>query len=127
MLEQRQLTRRKFSYYMRVIDDKTGELVGHWTDISSGGFRLETLKPIPQDKDFRFRIDLSSEIANKTSMIFGARCRWCQKDDFDPNLYIVGFQVVKLPPDDLKIFKNMFEKYGSEYNNGNVSTDYFWK
>jgi hypothetical protein len=127
MLEQRQVTRRKFSYYMLVMDDQTGELVGHWTDISPGGFRLESLKPIPQNKEFRFRIELSSEIANKNSMVFGARSRWCQKDAFDPNLYIVGFQVVRLAADDFKIFKNMFEKYGSESSSGNASTDYLWK
>ena len=109
MLEQRRLARRKFSYYMRVIDDETGELVGHWTDISPGGFRLETSKPIPEDTVFRLRIDLSSEIANKTFMVFGARSRWCQKDAFDPNLYVVGFQIARLPPDDSKIFKSMFE------------------
>jgi hypothetical protein len=127
MLEQRQLTRRRFSYYMLVMDDQTGELVGHWTDISPGGFRLESLKPIPLNKDFRFRVDLSSEIANKTSMVFGARSRWCQKDSFDPNLYVVGFQVVRLAADDFKIFKNMFEKYGSESNSGSTNTDYLWK
>jgi hypothetical protein len=127
MLEQRQLVRRKFSYYMLVIDDTTGELVGHWTDISPGGFRLESLKPIPKDKDFRFRIDLTSEIANKSYMVFSARSRWCQKDAFDPNLYIVGFQVAKLPPDDFRIFKSMFEKYGSEEKNANSSTDYLWR
>jgi hypothetical protein len=127
MVEQRQLTRRKFSYYMLVMDDQTGELVGHWTDISPDGFRLESLKPIPQNKDFRFRIDLSSEISNKSSMIFGARSRWCQKDAFDPNLYVVGFQLAQLPPDDLKIFTRMFEKYGSQDNNGNFTTDYLWR
>lgn len=127
MLEQRQLSRRIFSYYMLVFDDKTGELVGHWTDISPGGFRLETVKPIPINVDFRLRIDLSGGIANKTFMVFGARSRWCRKDDFDPNLYVAGFQIAKLPPDDSRIYKSMFEKYGSQSNNGNFTTDYLWK
>ncbi len=127
MLEQRKLTRRTFSYYMLVFDDKTGELVGHWSDISPSGFRLETIKPVPQDVDFRFRIDLSREIANKSYMTFDARSRWCQKDDFDPNLYDAGFQIGKLPPDDFKIFKSMFEKYGSQNGNVNYSNDYLWK
>ena len=127
MLEQRQLTRRIFAYYMLVHDDKTGELVGHWSDISPGGFRLETLKPISQNVDFRFRIDLSSEIANKSSMVFGARSRWCRKDAFDPNLYVVGFQVANLSPDDSRIFERMFEKYSSHGSNSYFSNDYLWK
>lgn len=127
MLEQRQLTRRTFAYYMLVFDDKTGELVGHWADISPGGFRLETLKPVPQDVDFRFRIDLSGEISGRSFLVFNARSRWCQKDAFDPNLYVVGFQLAQLPPDDLKIFTRMFEKYGSQDNNGNFTNDYLWR
>jgi hypothetical protein len=106
---------------MLVRDDQTSELVGHWTDISPGGFRLESLKPILQGKDFRFRIDLSSEIANKSFMVFGARSRWCQKDAFDPNLYVAGFQIAPLPPDDFKIFTRMFEKYGSQESNGYIN------
>ena len=124
MIEHRQLARRRFSYYMLVRDDTTGELVGHWADISPSGFRLETLNPVPQNKDFRFRIDLSSEIARKSSMVFSARSRWCQKDPLDPNLYEVGFQISPLPPDDSMIFKSMFEKYGSQDWNGDFPTAY---
>jgi hypothetical protein len=127
MLEQRQLTRRKFSYYLLAFDDKTGELVGHWTDISPGGFRLETLKPVPQDADFRFRIELSGEISRKGAMIFNARSRWCQQDSFDPNLYVAGFQIANLPPDDSKIFARIFERYGSKVSNGNSTNNYLWK
>ena len=127
MLEQRRLARRKFSYYMRVIDDETGELVGYWSDISPGGFRLETLKPISQDTVFRFRIALSNEIANKTFMVFGARSRWCKKDAFDPNLYFVGFQIARLPSDDSTIFMSMFEKYGSQDSNANYTADHLWR
>jgi hypothetical protein len=127
MLEQRQLTRRKFSYYMLVYDDKTDKLVGHWTDISPGGFRLETINPIPLNTDFHFRIELSYEIANKSYMTFNARSRWCHQDDFDPNLYIAGFQIAELPPDDYKIFKSMFEKYGSTDSSRNSTGDYLWR
>lgn len=127
MLEQRQLTRRIFSYYMLAFDDKTGELVGHWTDISAGGFRLETLKPIPEDTIFRFRIDLSGEISGRSVMVFNARCRWCQQDPFDPNLYVAGFQVVNLTPDDSRIFGRMFERYGSQGSSENSTEDYLWK
>ena len=127
MLEQRELTRRIFAYYMLVYDDETGELIGHWTDISPKGFRLETLKPIPKDTDARFRIDLSGEISGKGFMVFKARSRWCQQDPFDSNLYVAGFQVVNLSPDDSRIFGRMFERYGSQGSNENSTEDYLWK
>jgi hypothetical protein len=112
---------------MLVYNDETGELVGHWKDISPGGFRLETLKPIPQNLVFRFRIELSNDIANKSSMIFGARSRWCKQDDFDPNLYDVGFQIARLSPDDSRIFQSMFERYGSQDINANSTNNFFWR
>ncbi len=127
MVERRRLPRRNFSYYMRVMNENTGELVGHLADISTGGFRLETAMPIPQNRDFYFRIELPNDIANKTHMVFGARSRWCQKDRFDPALFDVGFQIINMMPGDFEIFARMFEKYGSQSTTHNSTADYLWK
>jgi hypothetical protein len=126
MVERRKLSRRNFSYYMRLMNDKTGELVGHLTDISTNGFKVDSLKVIPANVDFSFRIELTGEVANKTYMVFGARSRWCEHDRFDPNSYNVGFQITNITPADLEIFSRMFEKYGSRGVN-NTSLDYLWK
>jgi len=37
-MERRKRDRRDFSYYMRVMNENTGELVGHLADISISGF-----------------------------------------------------------------------------------------
>ena len=113
MDERRNLDRKDFSYYMRLIDNDTQELVGHLVDISSGGFKLDSQSPIPVNKDFRFRLDLTSEVANKPSMVFMARSKWCEIDPLDPLLYNVGFQLVNIAPGDLEIFNRMMEKYGT--------------
>jgi hypothetical protein len=114
MDERRNLDRKDFSYYMRLIDNDTQELVGHLVDISSGGFKLDSQNPIPINKDFRFRLDLTSEVANKPSMVFMARSKWCEVDPLDPLLYNVGFQLVNIAPGDLEIFNRMMEKYGTQ-------------
>jgi len=113
MYGQRHVARRLFSHYMLVYDDMTGKLLGHWIDIGPGGFRLETLRPVAPGEDFRFRVDLSNDMIDKASMVINARSRWCQRHDFDLNLYDAGFQIGELPPDDAKIFNFMFERYGS--------------
>jgi len=112
--ERRKLNRKDFSYYMRLIDSDTQELVGHLVDISSGGFKLDSQNPIPPNKDYRFRMDLTSEVANKPSMVFVARSKWCEVDPLDPFLYNVGFQLVNISPGDIEIFKRMMEKYGTK-------------
>ncbi len=126
MPERRRLDRRTFSYYMRLMNERTGELIGHLADISTGGFKMESLKPIASDVDYRFRIELTSDIANVPFMVFGARSKWCQRDHIDNNTFNVGFQITDMNPGDVEIFSRMFEKYGSKTNRGN-DQDYLWR
>lgn len=107
--------RREFVYYQPVIDYETQQIAGHLTDISAGGFRLDCKTPFPIDKDFRFIIKLSMEVADKPAMIFTARSKWCKVDALDPYLYNVGFQLIQISPEDLKIFQRMMEKYGRDH------------
>ena len=123
MPERRKLDRRTFSYYMRLMNDKTGELVGHLADISTGGFKMESLKPIPLNMDFKFRIELTSEVADVPFIVFGARSKWCRRDHIDYSTYNVGFQITDMSRTNLEIFSRMFEKYGSK-NNQSDPTDY---
>lgn len=120
MNERRNIERKGFSYYMQLTDNDTQELVGHLADISSGGFKLDSQAPIPIDKDYRFRMDLDSEIATKPFMTFLARSKWCQVDPLDPFIYNVGFQLVNIAPPDLEIFIRMMEKYGSKVQNQRI-------
>ena len=114
MDERRNRERKDFSYYMRLVDNDTQNLVGHLVDISSSGFKLDSQAPIPIDKDFRLRMDLTSEVANKPAMVFVARSKWCQVDPLDPFIYNVGFQLVNISPADLEIINRMIEKYGKK-------------
>lgn len=114
MSERRNIERKEFSYYMRLVDDSTQELVGHLMDISSGGFKLDSQKPISPNKDFRLRMDLTSEVADKPTMTFVARSKWCEVDPLDPFVYNVGFQMINITPADMDIITRMMEKYGKK-------------
>lgn len=106
--------RREFYYYKKLIDLDTQEVVGHMADISSGGFKLDCSNPIPVNRDIRFSMSLTSEVADKPHMTFVARSRWCRVDPLDPYLYNVGFQLLTIAPSDLVIFHRMLEKYGRD-------------
>ena len=54
--DRRKLLRRNLSYYMRVLDEVSGKLIGHLSDISTGGFKLDCSRPVPLKKDFRLRL-----------------------------------------------------------------------
>jgi hypothetical protein len=130
MAERRQVDRRQFSYYMRVTDESTGHLLGHLTDISSGGFKLDCQKAVIPNARYALHIDLTPEVAQKQFMIFSAISRWCERDRLDPTSFNVGFQILEMTPGDLDIFTRMFEMYGTKQNsnsNRNSKQDYLWR
>ena len=114
MADKRKINRRDFTYYMQVTDDQSKQRIRYLTDISTGGFRLDTSKQIPSGQDFRMQIQLTAEVADKTSMSFVARSKWCHPDHVDPNTYNVGFEIVAMTPSDMQVFQRMFDKYGAE-------------
>lgn len=128
--ERRKLNRRYFSYYMRVMDELTGRIVGHLLDISTGGFKLDCQTAIPPNKDFRLRLDLPGDLSANSFMVFSARSKWCRPDDVDPTTFNVGFQITQMMPGDFEIFSRIFERYGSQ-GESNVSKkksdDYLWR
>jgi len=114
MADKRKIDRRDFTYYMQVKDESTKEIVGYLSDISTGGFKLDSDKKIPVGQDFRLQIELTPDVADKTSMTFIGRSRWCHNDHIDPTTFNVGFEIVNMAPGDIEIFNRMFEKYGSQ-------------
>lgn len=125
----RKLNRRAFTYYMQVTDDVTKQLVGYLSDISTGGFKLDCDKKLPIGQDFRLSVQLTAEIADKTSMTFIARSKWCHPDHIDPTSFNVGFEIINMAPSDVVIFQRMFEKYGSQNaaQKKGSADDFMWR
>ena len=128
MPNKRKINRRDFTYYKPVTDDLTKQLLGYLSDISTGGFRLDSPKEIRPGQDFRLHIELTADIADKTSMVFIARSKWSHRDHVDPNTFNVGFEIINISPSDMTIFQRMFEKYGSQNTTRSISSeDYRWR
>ena len=125
----RKLNRRAFTYYMQVTDDVTKQLLGYLSDISTGGFKLDCDKRLPLGQDYRLSVQLTAEIADKTTMVFIARSKWCSPDHIDPTSFNVGFEIINMAPSDMLIFQKMFEKYGSQNatQKKGSADDYMWR
>lgn len=113
MNERRNISRRKFAYYMRVLDDDTLKLVGHLSDISSQGFKIDSQQPIAPGQNFRLRMDLTAEVSDKSYILFTAVSRWSQVDPTDPFVQNVGFEIVEINSEDAIIYQRIVQKYGS--------------
>ena len=126
--ERRRRERRTFSHYMRLMHENTGELVGHLVNISREGFRLESVRAIPVNRDFPIRIELPRDITEKPYMVFVARSKWCRPDRIDPTLFDAGFEIIQMTPGDSEIFRLIFERYGSMNDeSGEDRADYLWR
>lgn len=111
--EKRTTSRKKFDFYMRVLNDDTQEILGHMVEVSAVGLRLETTAPLPPNQDYYLRVELTPDLGNVPYIIFIARTRWCNIDNIQPNLYHCGFSVVEIMPEDKEVFLRILEKYGS--------------
>ncbi|GAB4461543.1 MAG: hypothetical protein Kow0070_19260 [Anaerolineales bacterium] len=127
MVDKRKKDRREFTYYMQVKDEATKQIIGYLSDISTGGFKLDCQRQIPPGQDFRMQIDLTADVADKTTMVFIARSKWCRPDNIDPTSFNVGFEIINMAPSDMMIFQRIFEKYGREQASRKNSSDYLWK
>ena len=112
MNERRNIKRRKFAYYMRVLDDDTLELIGHLSDISNKGFKIDSQNPIAPGISFRLRMDLTSEVSNKAYILFSATSRWCRDGPHwihSSRMSVLRFprSALKIPPSTCVLWKNM--------------------
>jgi len=112
MPERRTTPRKKFSYYLRIVDDDTQLILGHMVEVSAIGFQLDTTTALPVDKEYYLRVELTPDLGEKPYIIFIGRSRWCKMDTFEPNLYHVGFQMMEIMPDDKEIFLGILKKFG---------------
>ncbi len=113
MAEKRTAPRKNFSFYMRVLNDDTEEILGHMVEVSSIGLRLETVGPLPVNKDFYLRLELTPDLGDLPYIVFIGRSKWCKIDEIQPNLYRVGFQIIEIMPEDKEIFLRILAKFGS--------------
>ena len=97
--------------YMRVLNDDTGEILGHMVEVSPTGLRLETVGPLQVDTDFYLRIELTPDLGPMPFIIFVARTKWCKMDALQPNLFQSGFEIVEIVPEDREAFMRIIQKY----------------
>jgi len=113
-IDRRRQRRRKFTYYMQVVDANTLQRIGYLLDISLLGIKIDTRKPLLVNSVYSLRLDLTPDLASKTYMVFNGRIRWCEEDKFEPNSFIAGFEVSTRSHEDATIFQRMYDQYGMD-------------
>lgn len=111
MPERRKIKRRSMSYYMRVVDVSTNQVLGHLADISMQGLKIDSQSPMQIRKDTRLRLYTTQDVADKDHIDFLASSRWCHVDPLEPGLYDIGFEIIRIDPHDAAILQRIVDKY----------------
>jgi hypothetical protein len=112
MPERRHTVRKKFGFYMRVLDDETEATIGHLVDVSIDGMQLETAAPLQRGQEFHMHMELTPDVSDSLFMFLTAISLWCTPDKIMPNLYHVGYKITSMSEHDKEIYKRLLEKYG---------------
>lgn len=113
MPEKRTTPRKNVSFYMRVLNDDTQEILGHMVEVSELGLRLETVVPLPLNIDYFLRLEITPDVGSIPYIVFSAQTKWCKIDEIQPNLYRVGFKIIEMIPEDKEIFQRILTKYAA--------------
>lgn len=111
-MKERRDERHTHGYYMRVTDNSAGDLLGYLSEISLGGFKLESPKDLTVKKDYTLRLEYTSGVKDKSYIVLVARVKWIKPDPITPNEYIYGFQIVDILPFEQEIYQSIVENYG---------------
>ena len=115
MPDKRKTQRRFLLYYMRVYNGTTRNQIGNLVDITPKGIMIVCEKRIPEGQTIPLRLELSNEVSEKPFMEFNARTKWC-KPDVSPSMFNVGFEILDLTPDDVKIVQRINKEFGFREN-----------
>jgi hypothetical protein len=111
MQERRRQDRKYLTYFSRVVDRKTGRLVGYMADLTTGGALMIADRALPIGTMLYLRMDLPSGFANKDHLEFNAKVVWHRPDD-DPDFYKTGLQLLEIEWEDLAIIERVLSDYG---------------
>jgi hypothetical protein len=112
--DRRRIKRRSLAYYLLISDADTHQTVGHLIDITPMGFLMDCPKPLALEKEYRFRLDTSSDVSDKSFITFTACSKWRKPDVIEPYLFDIGFSIVDIMPHDSAIIKRIAEKYAAQ-------------
>lgn len=95
MANRRQTVRKRPSYYMEVVDERTGYSAGTLVNLSLTGLMLSSGEPIETDAFFQFGLTIPDPIGGEYVLGVDARSIWC-RHNLHTNEYDTGFQMINL-------------------------------
>lgn len=88
----RALKRHYLIYYLRVMDRKSGTVLGHLVDVNEQGIMLMCDSPIQVGSEYSMRLRWRDNSGHLVVTDFDGACRWCHPD-VNPDFFGAGFTI----------------------------------
>lgn len=110
MTNRRQSIRKRPSYYMEVVDERTGYSAGTLVNLSVDGLMLSSSEAIDAEAFFQFALTIPDPIAGEYILSVDARSVWC-RHNIHTNEYDTGFQMINLDSETESIIADAMDDY----------------
>ncbi len=110
MVNRRQSIRKRPSYYMEVVDERTGFSAGTLVNLSVNGLMLSTGEPIEGDSYFQFGLTIPDPIGGEFVLSVDARSVWC-RHNLHTNEYDTGFEMINVDSETEGIIAEAMDDY----------------
>ncbi|MDQ8038457.1 MAG: response regulator [Pedobacter sp.] len=107
----RKQTRKRIGTVLRLFDRNTGHNLGRLSNISLDGFKLASRDEVPVGCRYPISMVLPETLGGSNTLSFDAQAVWCRPAEDTPGEYRVGFRIVRMSENDLRILVQLIEKY----------------
>jgi c-di-GMP-binding flagellar brake protein YcgR len=111
--ERRSTKRIKISYYVPIVNAESYDKLGVLSEITTKGLLVDAQKILPIDQQLKLRLDLNDESFDQPFINFKAKVRWVRPDRFQPGFYNIGFELVDLSINEMRIIEKIMENYST--------------
>lgn len=107
----RKQTRKRIGTILRLFDRNSGKNMGRLVNISLEGFKLAGRDEISVGSRFSASMVLPETLAGSNTLSFEAQAVWCRPAEDLPGEYRVGFRIIRINENDLRVLLHLIEKY----------------
>jgi PAS domain-containing protein len=107
----RKQTRKRVGAVMRLFDRNTGLNIGRLVNISLEGFKLASKDEMLVGSRYPVSMILPETLAGSNTLSFDAQAVWCRPAEDMAGEYRIGFRIVKISENDLRILVQLIERY----------------
>lgn len=108
--DQRKQKRKNLIFYLKIHDEKTGNIIGHMANITTQGIMIVSENPLDIGSVLTLKMELPETYHLKKEIMFVAEVHWCQKD-VNPHYYAIGLKFNHIAKDQLDIIAELIPKY----------------